>query len=564
MDFKVIISQKIASIVQKDAHEIQNLLAIPPQSEMGDFAFPCFLLAKEQKKAPPLMAKELAENLQNLEAFSRIEAAGPYVNFFVDKKIYAKMMCSQISQLIEQKTLSEMGRGQKIVMEYSSPNVAKDFHVGHFLNTMLGGALDRLLRTCSYETVRINHLGDYGTQFGKLVAAYIHWWEPAFEADPFEALKTLYVKFHQEVETHPELEEEARLWFRKLEAQDPQAVSIWTKFKEYTLIKLDGFYKEMNVQFDSFAGESFYIDKMPAVIEELKSKNLLEESEGAQVVRFEDESMPPCIILKRDGSSIYATRDIAAAIYRAKEYNFDHMYYVVGSEQTLHFKQFIKVLEKMGYSWASQITHVRYGLVRLPGKKMSTRKGDVVLMEDLLQEAAERSLAIMNEKNPHLENKEKIARQIAMGALVYTFLKTARDKDVTFSWEDSLSFEGETGPYVQYTNVRCKSILKKAQFVPHTAFDPTLLIHESEQALLKVLSGWVETVESALIKREPCFIIRHITDIAKAFNRFYREVSVMNAETLELQKARLGLVFLVQNVLDKNFELIGIPSVEQM
>ena len=451
MDYKVLISEKIAEIVDLDANTIVDKIEIPPKSDMGDFAFPCFILSKVMKKAPNLIAVDLAEKI-NKDNLEKVEALGPYLNFFLDKSAFGKQVLEGVLQAGENYGNSNIGEGGNVVIDFSSPNIAKPFHVGHLFSTAIGNALYRMYNSQGYNSVGINHLGDWGTQFGKLISAYKRGVdEEALEKDAIKELLRIYVKFHDEADIDPSLEDEGRAYFKKLEDGDEEAVALWKKFRESSLKEFQKVYDRLGVKFDSYNGEAFYNDKMDVVVQELKEKNLLTESNGAQVVNLDEYNMPPCIILKSDWATIYATRDLAAALYRKKKYNFVKSLYVVGGPQALHFKQVFKTLELAGNEWAKDCTHVSFGLVKFADRKLSTRKGEVIFLDDLLKESVNKTLEIINEKNPNLENKEEVAEKVGIGAMVFTYLKNSRDKDIVFDWNDMLSFEGETGPYVQYT-----------------------------------------------------------------------------------------------------------------
>ena len=462
MDYKKKIAELIKEHVDLDLDKIEGLIEIPPRPEMGDYAFPCFQLAKVMRKAPNMISGELAENI-NKEGFEKVEQLGPYVNFFVDKGVFSKNTIEKVLEEGDNYGASNIGEGKNVCVEYSSPNIAKPFHVGHLFTTAIGNALYKMYKKEGYNAIGINHLGDWGTQFGKLISAYHRWVdEEALEADPIKELLRIYVKFHDEAEKDPSLEDEGRAYFKALENGDPEAEALWKRFRDLSLKEFERVYDILGVNFDSYNGEAFYNDKMDVVVNELKEKKLLVESNGAQVVMLEDYNMPPCIVLKADGASIYATRDLAAAMYRKKTYDFYKSIYVVGTPQALHFKQVFKVLELAGHEWANDCVHVGFGLVKFADRKLSTRKGEVVLLDDLIRESVEKTLEVINEKNPELENKEEVAKKIGVGAVIFTYLKNSREKDIVFDWKEILSFDGETGPYVQYAYARAKSILEKS------------------------------------------------------------------------------------------------------
>lgn len=562
MDYKVLISEKIAEIVDLDANTIVDKIEIPPKSDMGDFAFPCFILSKVMKKAPNLIAVDLAEKI-NKDNLEKVEALGPYLNFFLDKSAFGKQVLEGVLQAGENYGNSNIGEGGNVVIDFSSPNIAKPFHVGHLFSTAIGNALYRMYNSQGYNSVGINHLGDWGTQFGKLISAYKRWVdEEALEKDAIKELLRIYVKFHDEADIDPSLEDEGRAYFKKLEDGDEEAVSLWKKFRESSLKEFQKVYDRLGVKFDSYNGEAFYNDKMDVVVQELKDKNLLTESNGAQVVNLDEYNMPPCIILKSDGATIYATRDLAAALYRKKKYNFVKSLYVVGGPQALHFKQVFKTLELAGNEWAKDCTHVSFGLVKFADRKLSTRKGEVIFLDDLLKESVNKTLEIINEKNPNLENKEEVAEKVGIGAMVFTYLKNSRDKDIVFDWNDMLSFEGETGPYVQYTYARAKSILRKFGTVDGEV-NYSLLTSKEEFELIKTLDGLNDAILNGIERNEPSVVTRYAIDVAKAFNKVYNALPIGTAEE-EVKKARLKLVEATSIVIKKALYLIGLETVEEM
>lgn len=562
MDYKVLISEKIAEIVDLDANTIVDKIEIPPKSDMGDFAFPCFILSKVMKKAPNLIAVDLAEKI-NKDNLEKVEALGPYLNFFLDKSAFGKQVLEGVLQAGEEYGNSDIGKGGNVVIDFSSPNIAKPFHVGHLFSTAIGNALYRMYNSQGYNSVGINHLGDWGTQFGKLISAYKRWVdEEALEKDAIKELLRIYVKFHDEADIDPSLEDEGRAYFKKLEDGDEEAVALWKKFRESSLKEFQKVYDRLGVKFDSYNGEAFYNDKMDVVVQELKDKNLLTESNGAQVVNLDEYNMPPCIILKSDGATIYATRDLAAALYRKKQYNFVKSLYVVGGPQALHFKQVFKTLELAGHEWAKDCTHVSFGLVKFADRKLSTRKGEVIFLDDLLKESVNKTLEIINEKNPNLENKEEVAEKVGIGAMVFTYLKNSRDKDIVFDWNDMLSFDGETGPYVQYTYARAKSILRKFGTVEEEV-NYSLLNSKEEFELIKTLDGLNDAILNGIERNEPSVVTRYVIDVAKAFNKVYNALPIGTAEE-EVKKARLKLVEATSIVIKKALYLIGLETVEEM
>ena len=562
MDYKKKVAELIKTEVDMDIESIEKLIEIPPKPEMGDYAFPCFQLAKAFRKAPNMIAEELKEKLDK-EGFEKIESLGPYLNFFVDKGTFTKNTIEKILAEGDSYGSSNIGEGKTVCVEYSSPNIAKPFHVGHLFTTAIGNSLYKLFKE-GYTVEGINHLGDWGTQFGKLISAYKRWGnEEALEKDAIAELLRIYVKFHDEAEKDPSLEDEGRAYFKALEDGDKEAEALWERFRNLSLKEFQRVYDIFNVKFDSYAGEAFYNDKMDVVVNELRDKGLLVESNGAQVVMLDEYNMPPCIVLKADGASIYATRDLAAAMYRKNKYNFYKCIYVVGTPQALHFKQVFKVLELAGHEWAKDCVHVGFGLVKFADRKLSTRKGEVILLDDLIRESIDKTLEVINEKNPNLENKEEVAKKIGVGAVVFTYLKNSREKDIVFDWKEMLSFEGETGPYVQYSYARANSILTRAGEV-NEAPDFTKLNSKEEFELVKALESFGKNIHLAIEKLEPSVVTRYVIEVAKTFNKFYNNHSVLNLEDKSLMAARLALVKSTCQVIKNGLELIGIEVVEKM
>lgn len=545
-----------------DAEEINSLLEIPPKSDMGDFAFPCFKLAKVFRKAPPMIVADLKEKIGCPEFLDKIECMGGYLNFFVNKSMFAKQI---VDNYLTDDNYggSDEGKGKTICIDYSSPNVAKNFHVGHLRTTIIGNSLNKIFIKLGYHVERINHLGDWGTQFGKLIVAYKNWGsKEAVEEQGIDELMRIYVKFHEEAEKDPSLDDEARAWFTKMEQGDEEALSIWKWFREISLKEFMRVYELLGMEFDSFAGESFYNDKMQPVIDELRQKGLIKVSEGAQIVELEDYNMPPCLITKKDGSSLYATRDIAAAMYRKKTYNFTKCLYVTGLEQKLHFAQWFKVIELMGYDWSKDLMHVPYGLVSLKGGKLSTRKGHVIYAEDILNEAIQKTRSIIEEKNPNIPNKEEVAKQVGIGAILFNDLYNQRIKDVIFDWEKLLNFDGETGPYVQYTYARAASVLRKIGDVPEI-YDYSVLCDDVSMALLKEISRYPQVVKDAADKLEPFVVSRYAVALAQAFNKFYHDCQI-NVEEENIKYTRANIVIIVKSILKDALSLLGIQCPEQM
>ncbi|KOM98373.1 arginyl-tRNA synthetase [Clostridium botulinum] len=563
MDYKNLVAERIKENTELEVDLIEKLIEIPPKKEMGDYAFPCFQLAKTFRKAPNLIAEELKEKI-NKEGFEKVVTVGPYLNFFVDKTILIKDVLEKVLSEKEKYGSSKVGEGKNVVVEYSSPNIAKPFHIGHLFTTAIGNALYKILSFEGYNCIGINHLGDWGTQFGKLISAYRRWVdEEALEKDAIGELLRIYVKFHEEAEKDPELEKEARLNFKRLEEGSEEETELWNRFKDLSLKEFNKVYDMLGIKFDSLAGESFYSDKMDAVVQEIDDKGLLVDSNGAKVVMLDEYNMPPCMIKKSDGATIYATRDLAAAIYRKKTYDFHKCIYVVGTPQALHFKQVFTTLKLMGHDWADDCKHVGFGLVKLANKKLSTRNGDVVFLEDLLNQSVEETLKIINEKNPNLKNKEDVAKKLGIGAVVFTYLKNNRERDIVFDWKEILSFDGETGPYVEYSYARGKSILRKAGKLTGEA-DYSKLSSKEEFELAKLLGGFNDAIMNAIDKLEPAMVTRYIIEVAKAFNKFYNAHGILNAEDNDVKLARVKLVEATCQVIKNALNLLGIDVVEEM
>ena len=560
MDFR----RHIASNIRADgaaADELYALLAVPPNTEMGDFALPCFKLAKVMRKAPALIAEEIAASYPKDEIVTEVTAVNGYVNFKINRAYWAKLTLERILQEREKYGSSDEGAGKTVCIDYSSVNIAKPFHIGHLSTTVLGSALYKLHAFLGYKPVGINHLGDYGTQFGKLISAYLRWGDrETIEKGGLRALNALYVRFHEEAEKDESLNDEARGFFKKIESGDAESVALFNWFKELTLKDVGKIYDLLDVHFDSWAGESFYNDKMQPVIDELREKNLLVESEGARIVDLEAYGMPPCIILRSDGASLYATRDIAAAIYRKKTYDFYKCLYVVAYQQNLHFKQFFKVLELMGKEWAKDLVHVAYGMVSLEDGSMSTRKGKVVYLEDVIAKCVEKALAIITEKNPALADKESIARTVGVGAVIFGALYNNKIKDITFSYDKVLNFEGETSCYVQYTCARANSVLEKGGRAKSFAAES---ICPQEFEVVKKLAEFPDVLHDALEKYEPCFVARYAVDLAQVFNKFYFDCSILNAEGSQ-RGFRLALTECVLITLKNALGLLGIGVPDKM
>ncbi len=545
--------------------EVELLLEIPPESSMGDYSLPCFSLSKKLKKSPVIIANQLKSELESdmdKMVISDIQNVNGYLNIYLNKSSYIK-------HIFEKSYHLNMGssdhNGKVICMDYSSPNIAKNFHVGHLRTTVIGNSLYKIYQKLGYKVIRINHLGDWGTQFGKLIVAYKNWSsKDQVEQYGIEELLRIYVLFNSEAERKPELKEEARNWFSKMEQGDEEAISIWKWFKEISLKEFEKVYQLLKVEFDYYMGESFYMDQVPALVTELKEKGLLEESQGANIVSLEKYHMPPCLITKSDGSSIYHSRDMAAVLYRKKEYNFEKCLYITGLEQQLHFAQVFKAIEEMGYDWTEGLVHIPYGLVSLEGEKLSTRTGNIIYAEDILKEAIYRSSELIAQKNSSLQDKEEIAEMVGVGAVIFHDLFNQRIKNVNFSWEEVLSFEGASGPYVQYTYARAKSILRKGNVEKvNVQIDVDMLMEEVSYELVKELSKYEDKLEEAASRYEPSVIARYVWGLATAFNKFYHACNILNAEK-QVKEARLVLVDLTQKTIKDGMGLLGIQCPEEM
>ncbi len=550
--------------------DILSLLEVPPESEMGDLALPCFSFAKMLKKSPKLIAEELAGKLEkNSEwkkaelGIERIHAVNGYLNiYFIREKLVEKIM-EKLGR--ENFGIGNIGEGKVVCMDYSSPNIAKNFHIGHLRTTVIGNSIYKILSKLGYQVVRINYLGDWGTQFGKLIAAYLKWSSKEIvEEKGVEELLRIYVKFNKEAEKDEGLMEEARRWFARMEQNDEQALEIWEWFKKISMVEYARIYEMLGVSFDSYVGESFYRDKVPDLVHKLEEMGLLKESQGAKIIDLSQYDMPPCLIQKRDGCSIYHSRDIAALLHRKQMYHFKKCLYVTGLEQTLHFKQVFKAIEVMGYDWYKDLEHISYGLVNLDGQKLSSRDGNIIYAEDILKEVVRRAFALINEKNPSLKDKDVVARQVGVGAFIFHDLFNQRMKNVDFSWDEVLSFEGQTGPYVQYTYARAKSILRKgSDDIMPKSIDFKLLADDRSYELIKAIGGYEAAVLEAAERYEPCVVARFLIKTASCFNKFYHDCSILQAEE-EVKRARLALVDMTQRVLRDGCGLLGMECPEEM
>ena len=573
-DFKKMVAEKIYFVTQvtqyMDLDSVYEAVEVPVDSKMGDYAFPCFKLAKHLKKAPPMIAQDLKEALLNEEEFSSVENVNGYLNFYLRKELLIDQV---IDNTIEEKEFygsSDIGEGKKVVVEFSSPNIAKPFHIGHIRSTVIGNAINNIYSFIGYETVRINHLGDYGTQFGKMIVAYRKWGNKEdVEREPIKTLLTYYTKFHEEAEIDPSLEDDAREAFAKLEQGSKDETDLWQWFRDESLKEFTRVYDLLGISFDSYAGESFYSDKMERVLDELKEKNLLQQSEGAQIVDLDEYGLGKALITKKDGSTLYITRDIAAAIYRKEHYDFYKNLYIVASQQNLHFQQWIKIIELLGYNWADDCVHIPFGLVSLEDGTMSTRAGRVVFLEDVLLRAVEQTKNIIKEKNVNTDNIDEIAKAVGIGAVIFQELSNNRIKDYVFSWNKVLNFEGETGPYVQYSHARAASVLRKGGDEAadiqdgKTKVDAAYLTSDRAYELAKLIYQFPQVIVEAADKYEPSVVTRHIVNIAQSFNKFYHDEYILVDDENE-RRAKLGLVAAAKIAIKNGLDLLGIKAPEKM
>lgn len=564
MDFKRTIAGLIAP-ENVGVDEVYAALAPTPDITKGDVCLPCFKFSKALRKSPQAIAEELKKRLDEsgCDFIEKSAVEGGYLNIFYNRSKAAEELFAEVKRN-GGAVVAREANGKTVCIDYSSINIAKPFHIGHLLTTVIGGSLYRIYKHLGYNAVGINHLGDWGTQFGKMISAYLRWGDDAdIEKRGVRALLDLYVRFHAEAETDKALEAEGRAWFKKIEDGDPQALEIFGKFKDITLKEVKRVYERLGVEFDSYAGESFYNDKMQPVIDDLRNKGLLTESEGATVVDLEKYGMPPCLILKSDGATLYATRDLAAAVYRKNHYDFYKNLYVVAYQQNLHFRQIFKVLELMGYDWAKDCVHVAFGMVSLEGQgALSTRKGNVVFLDDVLDAAVQKAEEVIDGKNPDLENKKQIAAEVGVGAVVFGALSSGRIKDLSFSLDKALSFEGETAPYLQYTHARCRSVAERAGEVKGK-FDPSVLCDDDAFTLVRLIGEFDKTVETAAEKYEPSVISRYLLDVAAAYNRFYLNCRIIG-QAPDVSYTRLALTSLVAEVLEKGLNLLLIKAPDKM
>jgi len=563
MDIKKILSEQI-NIEGVSQEEIYNLITGTANASLGDFSLPCFRFAKALRKSPVQIANELKDAFGGCEVVADVQAVNGYLNFFVDNKVMSATVLDEARA--ENFGKSDLGNGKTICIDYSSINIAKPFHIGHLGTTAIGGSLYKLYKNLGYNVVGINHLGDWGTQFGKLIVAYDLWGDKEkIEQGGVEALQEIYVKFHQEEVDHPELTDQARAWFAKIEQGDARALELFHWFKDITLKEVNKIYKRLNVTFDSYNGESFYNDKMQPVLDELEAKGLIKESDGAKIVDLDEFGMAPCLLVKADGATLYATRDLAAAFYRKNTYDFYKSLYVVAYQQNLHFKQFFKVLELMGHEWAKDCVHVAYGMVSLAEGSMSTRKGNVVWLSKVLDAAVAKAKSIIEEKNPDLENKDEVAEKIGVGAVMFSALQNGRIKDITFSLDKVLNFEGETCPYLQYTYARTNSVLAKAGNAINAKAVPdySSLDNAESKELIKLINRYPDIIKDAAEKYEPSILSKYLIDLAQAYNKFYFEHRILNEET-SIQLPRLYATDATNKIIKNGLSLLGIDVPAKM
>ena len=566
-NFKQIIAKQISKIIEINEQELESYIETPKDNKNGDYAFPCFRLAKELRKAPPVIANEIKEKIEQVDEIEKIEVAGGYLNFFISKSILVKEVLEEISKS-EQFGKSGIGKEKNIVIDYSAPNIAKPFHIGHLRSTVIGGALYNIYKYLGYNVTGVNHLGDYGTQFGKLIEGYKLWGkEYDIEKDPINELTKIYIRINEACKNDEQILENCRNNFKKLEDGDTYCVEIWKKFRELSLQEFQKVYDLLGSKFDSWNGEAFYSDKMPEVIDILGKTGKLVESQGAKIIDLEDKGInTPCIIEKTNGSTTYATRDLAAILYRARTYDFDKALYVTSYEQVLHFKQVFEVAKLLGLDekYTKGLEHVSFGMVLLPEGKMSTREGNIIKLEELLNEAISRAKEIIEQKNPDLENKEEVAKKVGIGAVIFNDMSASRIKDEVFDWNTILNFQGETGPYIQYTYVRTKSVLEKVGYLPKIE-DVKInnLLDEYSLAILKLIYNFEDVLVQVTNKNEPSILARYLIDLAKSYSSFYNENKII-VEDKDIQNARVYLTYATSEVLKQGANLLGMQMPEKM
>lgn len=563
-DFKEIIAKQLEKMdLGLSFEEIYKLIEIPPQDNMGDYSFPCFSLAKTLRKNPALIAEDLAKEFDT-EGFEKVKNLNAYLNFYVDRKVFEEEILKEILEKKEKYGSSDKGSGKNIVIDFSSVNIAKPFHIGHIRSTVIGDALRNIHKFLGYNTIASNYIGDYGTQFGTMIAAYKLWGdEEKLKENPIKELLALYVRYNSEAADDEKMMDDARAEFMNLENGEEEATRLWKHFKEISFNEFDRVYKMLDIDFDNYNGESYHSEFIPAVLEELKEKNLLVESDGAYIVDLSEFDLPPAIIIKSNGSSAYITRDIATAINRKKVYDFDKNLYVVATQQNLHFQQLFAILKLMGYDFYDDCKHIPFGMVSLKDQTLSTRKGQVVFLEDVLNKAVDKTKEIMESRDNKIENVEEVAEIVGIGAVKFQELYNNRIKDYVFDWDEVLNFDGETGPYVQYTYARAKSVLRKADFKENTEISFDNITSDEEFALVKALGNFKDVVAKAAEKYEPSLITRHLTEIAKNFNKFYNACQI-NVEDEKIKEERLALSYATSIVIKTGLGLLGIKTVEQM
>ena len=567
INFKELIAEKIANVTEIEKEEILGYIEVPPSDDMGDYAFPCFKLAKVLRKAPNMIAEDLKSKIETDENIVDIQIVGGYLNFYINKLMLAENVLKEIDAKKDKFGASNYGNNKTVIVEYSSPNIAKPFHIGHLRNTVIGSALYNIYKFLNYNTIGINHLGDYGTQFGKMIEGYKRWGnEYNLEENPIDQCMDIYVRINNLCKEDENVLNACRENFKKIEDGDPECIALWNKFKDLSLKEFQKIYGLLNVKFDSYNGEAFYSDKMDEVVERLDASGALVDSEGAKIVDLEDKGLGVCIIKKSDGSSIYATRDLAAVLYRAKTYDFDKCLYVVAYEQNLHFKQVFEVAKHLGISEKNLkgLEHVAYGMVRLTTGKMSTREGTVIKVHELLEEAIDRVLKVIEEKNPEMENKEEQAKKIGIGAVIFNNLASTIIKDQVFDWNIALNFNGETGPYIQYVYVRTKSILEKLGYVPTIDMvDFSALQDKASIAILKSLYNFENVLKQVVDKNEPSILARYLIELATAFSNFYNDNKIIDDDE-NVKNSRVYLAYAVGNTLKLGASLLGIEMPDRM
>jgi arginyl-tRNA synthetase len=562
MDFKKIISRRIKEQIDLDIDlsVIEAFIKIPPRAHMGDFTFPCHQLSRFEKKAPNLIALELKEKL-NIEGIERVDTFGSFLNFFIDKSEFIKTTIEKVLKEKDSYGSSKAGAGKTVVIECSSPTIAKPFNVDNLFAAVLGNSLYKIFKFAGYNCIRISHIGDWGSQFGKLIAAYKNGWadEANLLRDPINELRKIYVKFHVEAEVNPQYEDEAKMYFKRLEVGSEEEVQLWNKIKDLSIKEFSKIYKMLNIDYDSYTGESFYAEKADNVVKEIEDMGLLKESNGTKFVMLEDYNMPPCIIKRTNEATVYVTSCLAAAISRNKTYNFHKYIYISGADKALHLKQVLTTLKLMGHQWSNHCFHVGFGLVKFEDKEISIKKGNVAFLDYLFNESIEKAMEMIRDSK--FDNKEEIAKKIGYGAILFTYLKNNREREIIFDWKKLLSFEGETGPYVQFTYARWKNILRNATDIPSIA-DYSKLSTWEEFELIKLLDNFPTAVSLSIEKYEPSVVTSYILEVAKSFNEFNDYYKVLNIEDVQLKNARINLIAATCQVIKNGLEILGLDTVE--